>query len=80
MTRTLGDLVDRLSIVNLKIWFCQEKVYECARDDLPLPAEVNRNLASLNLERNKLMTAVDNCLADAVSSGRAEVEDRVKLT
>ncbi|NJO93456.1 MAG: DUF4254 domain-containing protein [Hydrococcus sp. RM1_1_31] len=30
MAETLGSLVDKLAIVNLKLWHCQEKLFNLA--------------------------------------------------
>lgn len=78
--RTLGELVDRLSVTNLKLWAVQDEVYKCAKSGKDLPNEVVKKLASLNLERNKAMTEIDNCLATAIRTGHVEVDARVKIT
>jgi len=84
----MGELVDRLSILNIKIYSVQDKIYGYSADSLDVfkgrdQAEVHANLkklASLNLERNETMRAIDQCLADAVKSGTAKVDERIKIT
>lgn len=78
--RTLGELVDRLSITNLKLWHVQDEVYRCADAGKDLPAATVKKLAALNLERNKTMSEIDNCLATAVRTGKADVDPRIKIT
>jgi hypothetical protein len=77
---SLGDLVDRLSIVNLKLWFVQDEVHSAARQSHDLPAETVKKLMSLNLERNRLMTEIDVCLDQSIARGGARIDSRVKLT
>lgn len=77
---SLGSLVDRLSILNLKIWFMQDRVFKAAKEGVGLDAETTAAIASLNLDRNKTMTAIDTLFAEAVKSGKATVDPRVKIT
>lgn len=77
---SLGDLVDRLSITNLKLWFVQDAVHKAAAANQGLDAETVKKLASLNLERNRTMTAIDRCFADGLASGETLVDERPKLT
>ena len=80
MSDTLGSLVDKLSVTNLKIWFAQDKVYEAARRSADLEAKYVHQLATLNLMRNQLMTEIDEAFARGVALGRVEVDPRVKIT
>jgi hypothetical protein len=73
MDDSLGDLVDRLSIVNIKLFMVQEKVNVAAREGLGLDADTVYRLSALNLERNRLMTAIDVV-------GGTRVDARIKLT
>ena len=79
VARTLGELVDRLSILNLKLWFVQEAVHQAASKGEGLDAETVARLASLNLARNAAMTDIDVCLDTAVKAGFADVDARIKL-
>lgn len=79
MNHTLGDLVDRLSICNIKLWFTQDEVFKAAKNGTSLPAENARRMISLNAERNKLITAIDEALDNAAREGRAEITDRPKI-
>lgn len=80
MTRSLGDLVDRLSVTNIKLWFVMDQVHAAARAEAGLDAETTSRLVSLNLERNVLMSEIDETLDHAARKGRARIEARIKLT
>lgn len=76
---TLGSLVDRLSIANIKIFHIQEKVFEAARNNQGLDAETTKKLAAVNVERNKLATEIDQLFALSVKRGYADVNLNVKV-
>ena len=80
MSRSLGDLVDRLSVTNIKLWFVMDQVHAAAKAQVGSDAETTTRLVALNLERNALMTEIDETLDNAMRKGRARVESRVKLT
>lgn len=80
MSETLGGLVDKLTITNLKLWFVQEKVHHAAQVGDGLESETVAKLHTLNLQRNSLMSEIDIILAKAVESGTAEVDPRIKIT
>jgi len=79
MTESIGSLIDRLVIVNIKGFMVQDLVHKARAAKKGLDAETTEKLVSLNVERNKLITAIDRSLADAVSSGRAEIDERTKI-
>ena len=88
MSDSLGTLVDALITTATKLWHVQDEVYAYDRmspeeyAQLP-PGQTQRTfkrLAQLNVARNELMTTIDTCLADAVRTGQARVDARVKLT
>jgi hypothetical protein len=79
MSETLGCLVDRLSICNIKIFMAMDVMHKAAAAGTGVDAETVQKLVSLNLERNRLMTSLDRCLKEAVSSGTTPVDDRVKI-
>jgi len=86
--KTLGELIDTLVTLNIKVWFEQDWVYKSAAmkpEDFACqsPCEIQthiKRLSELNLARNAAMTEIDRCLAEAVASGKAEVGTRHKLT
>ena len=72
MADSLGDLTDRLSIVNIKLFMVQERLNSAARDGVGLDADTVQKLSALNRERNRLMTAIDVV-------GGTRIDARVKL-
>lgn len=80
MADTLGGLVDKLSITNLKLWFIQDKVHGAAKSGQGLDADTVAKLHALNLQRNGLMTEIDACMSEAIRTGEVEVDPRVKIT
>lgn len=84
---TLGAMVDRLSILNIKIYMVQEFIHEAKNTDPATfcsrhtPEEMHakmKALADLNLERNRVMTQIDRCLADGLATGKTPVDLRWK--
>lgn len=76
--QSLGELVDRLTITNLKLWNVQEKFHESARGEGHVTQEDVRQQVLLNKERNRLMTEIDQCLEDGLRTGTARVDARYK--
>ena len=79
MSDTLGGLVDKLITNNTKLWHVQDAVHSAAAAGEGLDADTVAKLHSLNLQRNRLMSEIDKTLADAVKTGKAEVDPRVKI-
>lgn len=79
MSDTLGSLVDKLSIVNVKLFMCQDRVFEAEKTQSGLDAETVASLTALNRQRNKLMSEIDRAFADGVFEKRVAVEERIKL-
>ena len=88
VAETLGSLVDQLFTTDHKLWESQDELYAYDRmtpeEFASVPAsQVHRTIkrvAQLNLLRNELMTSIDSCLAEAVRTGTARVDARVKIT
>lgn len=84
---TLGSLVDKLSIVNCKLFAVQDWVHKAQAEDADSFGSVGsaviqaklKDLVALNGQRNKLMTEIDKALSYAVHSGHVEVEERIKV-
>ncbi len=77
---TLGDLVDRLSITNIKLWFVQDEFHKAEKEGRGVDAMTVQRSVRLNLERNRLMSEIDQTLADSLRTGTAKTDPRVKLT
>jgi len=57
MEITVGNLIDQLSIVNLKIWMLED-VKRDSDDDKAI-ADACRKTNTLNVQRNQLIAAID---------------------
>lgn len=77
--RTLGELVGRLADLTIKLYMVQNEVHDAARRGAPLSAVATGNVVKLNLQRNEAMTAIDTILDEAVRSGQAQIDPRIKL-
>ena len=73
MAETLGSLVDKLSIVNIRLWHLED-----TRRDKSLPDEKRLEAADkvsdVNKQRNNLIDEVDQFLLDA-KEGRVTLTD-----
>ncbi len=74
MSDTLGSLVDKLSIVNIKMFMVQDKVHHAAAHGLGLDPETTSQLVSLNLQRTNLINEL-NEHDDAVTEPIIKVMD-----
>ena len=79
MADTMGGVIDKLIVTNIKLWFTQDRVHQAAKSGDGVDAETVARLHTLNLTRNGLMTEVDMLLAQAVQSGEADVDPRPKI-
>jgi len=79
VSETLGSLVDKLCITNLKLWHIQDEVHQAADAGDGLPPDTVVSLSALNLQRNSLMTEIDSLLNESIRSGKAMVDPRIKL-
>jgi hypothetical protein len=68
MADTLGSLVDKLAIVDLKIWHCQELIFDKGdeQDDKELD-KLNLKNESLLGQRQRLIREIDEWIIKAVS-------------
>lgn len=78
MAETLGSLIDKLTIKNIRLWHLED-----VRRDKTLPDSERLAAADkvslVNQQRNDLMDEIDQFLADAIS-GKVKVTDpKVKI-
>lgn len=78
MARSLGDLIDRLIVVNQKLWAVQDVIHKAAAAGEGVEADIVSKQVGLNSERCALMGELDECLLDA-SQGEVRVPPRVKI-
>ncbi len=62
-----GEIIYQLADVNCRLWHEQEKVYEFEKVAPEEKDKVVRQLAVLNLERNKCIDAINNLLVELIS-------------
>jgi hypothetical protein len=88
MSETIGDLLDKLSISNIKIFTLQDQLYAYAKmepadfegvDPLEVHSFLNK-LAHSNLTRTSLIGEIDAAIGKAIRTGKAPEQPRVKLT
>lgn len=58
MQKTIGELIDELIIVNLKIWACED-IKRIHEDDDKKVADACRKTNKLNPRRNALIAAIN---------------------
>jgi len=66
VTGAMGAVMAQLADVNCRLWHEQEKVYDFEHVPDDQKGVLMRQLAVLNLERNRCMEAIDRNLLDAV--------------
>ncbi len=59
MAESLGSLVDKLSVVNIKMFFVQDRVHQAAREGQGLDPETTAQVVSLNVQRNGLINELN---------------------
>lgn len=67
MKVTLGNLIDQLTIVNLRIWMLEDIKRDSSSNDA-LVAEATRKTNILNQQRNDLIQSIDE-LANSIGDG-----------
>ncbi|MBK9248020.1 MAG: hypothetical protein IPM69_07915 [Ignavibacteria bacterium] len=64
MAETLGSLVDKLAIVDLKLWHCQEQLFKPHEE--PQPPIIQKNESLLG-QRERLIREIDTWFYAAVT-------------
>jgi len=71
MKITIGNLIDQLTIVNIRIWMAEDvKRDPLATDEQIANATKLTNIA--NQQRNDLIQDIDESLNEMISSGKAQ--------
>ena len=78
MAETLGSLVDKLSIKNLRYWHLDESI---AKEDSSSPQtqELKAKLKLVDNQRNDLLNEIDAFLAAALTGDVKVCDEKVKL-
>lgn len=65
---TIGNLIDKLSIVNIRIWFAEDIKRDRSASDKQI-ADACRITNIANSQRNDLIQEIDECLNKLASTG-----------
>ncbi len=68
----IGEVFSELSLVNCTLWHKQEKVYEFEKVPLEEKDNVVKQLALLNLRRNKCIDQIDKQLCLIIKQGHVQ--------
>lgn len=71
MNVTIGNLIDKLSICNIRIWQAEDKKREKGASDKQI-ADATRLTNVANSERNDLIQAIDESINEMVSTGKLQ--------
>jgi hypothetical protein len=66
-----GEIIYQLAEVNCRLWHEQEKVYEFEKVPVEEKDKVVKQLAVLNLERNKCIDAINNQFASLITKNKS---------
>ena len=81
---TLSELIDKLSIINIKLYHLLEKTTELdqkknrSKEDIALIVTLSGDNIRLVKQRSQLKSAIDKKINDAISRGGTDVLDEVK--
>ena len=64
MSETLGNLIDKLTIANLRLWHLEEVKHDEQASDSEV-ADVARKIGVVNKQRNALIDEIDEFLDEA---------------
>lgn len=78
MAETLGSLIDKLTIANVRLWHLEDTRRDRSLTDSARLAAAD-NVAIVNAQRNRLVDEIDQYLKDAIGGKIAHVvEPKVK--
>ena len=72
MQKTLGQLIDELTITNLKIWMLEDKKRDNIDDD-KIVADATRKTNELNPYRNQLISEIDKLTIENFSGNNIKI-------
>ena len=72
ITGDIGNLVYKLAEVNCELWHEQEKVYDFEKVPAEEKNKVVKQLAILNLQRNKCIDSINQNLAEMINKSKKE--------
>lgn len=81
---TISELIDRLSIVNIKLYHLLEKTTELdgksrkSKDDIDIIVRLSGDNIRLVKQRSQLKAAIDKKINEAILQGSTNILDEVK--
>jgi len=78
MAETLGSLVDKLSVMNLKLWHQEEIKHRTSLEDSTI-ADAARKIGVLNKQRNDLIQEIDEMVVNIGNGKPPKVYYQVKM-
>jgi len=75
---TLGSLVDKLTIANVRLWHLEDRRRDRSLPDAERLGAADK-VSAVNAERNTLIDEIDQLADGAVRAGRAPVSPKNKL-
>ena len=78
MAETLGSLIDKLSVANIRLWHLEDRRRDKDLDDSQRLAAADA-VSVVNKQRNDLMDELDLYLKEALDSGVGLYRPKMKL-
>jgi hypothetical protein len=68
---TIGNLIDKLTIANLRIWMCEDIKRDPKASDEQI-AKATRTTNVVNQQRNDLIQAIDESINEMINTGKTQ--------
>jgi hypothetical protein len=68
---TIGNLIDKLTIANLRIWMCEDIKRDSKASDEQI-AKATRTTNIVNQQRNDLIQAIDESINEMINTGKTQ--------
>jgi len=68
---TIGNLIDKLTIANLRIWMCEDIKRNPKASDEQI-AKATRTTNVVNQQRNDLIQAIDESINEMINTGKTQ--------
>lgn len=68
---TIGNLIDKLTITNLRIWMCEDVKRDPNASDEQI-AKATKTTNTVNQLRNDLIQAIDESINEMVKTGKSQ--------
>lgn len=78
MAETIGSLIDKLSIMNLKLWHQEEIKHDPKANDKTV-ADSARKIGILNKQRNDLIEEIDEAMLRVANGQAPKIYKQIKM-